>query len=159
MNVGDWAIPITASLLTVAYIGIKGSLPTAAISSANMLTVIHHQMHCKNITHLAPRGLSPFPVMSRHSFIDAEKNGGMCFGQVDSNIGGQGIRGVVGMLRCNTRPTAGAAYFPVVLHNLAAQIQPSCSAAGNLAARAKEDCRWPSINIAKFDIQGFEFQL
>ncbi len=49
----------------VAYFGIEGSPPTAAISSTNMLAVIHHQMHHKNITHLAPRALLPFPVMSR----------------------------------------------------------------------------------------------
>ncbi len=93
VNVGDWATPITASLLTVAYFGIEGSPPTTAISSANMLAVIHHQIHHENITRLAPCTLLPFPVMSRLSFDEAEKNGGVCFGQVDSNIGGQGIRG------------------------------------------------------------------
>jgi hypothetical protein len=103
----------------VAYFGIKGSPPTAAIYSANMLAVIHHQMHHKNITHLVPRALLLFPVMSRHSFDEAKKNGGVCFGQVDSNIGGQGIRGIVGTLRCDAMSTAGAVYFPAVLHNLA----------------------------------------
>jgi hypothetical protein len=121
VNVGDWATPITASLPTVAYFGIEGSPPTAAISSANMLVVIHHQMHHKNITHLAPHALLPFPVMSRYSFDEAKKNGGMCFDQVDSNIGGQGIRGVVGMLHCNARSMVGAVYFPAVLRNLAAR--------------------------------------
>ncbi len=159
VNVGDWAIPTTASLLTVAYFGIEGSPPTAAISSANVLAVIHHQMHRENITHLAPRVLLPFPLMSRHSFDEAEKNGGVCFGQVDSNIGGQGIRGIIRMLRCDARSTAGAAYFPPVLRDLAARFQPSCAAAGDPAAGAEDDRRWPSIYVAKFDIQGFEFQL
>ncbi len=125
MNVRNWATPITASLPTVIYFGIKGFPLTAAIFSVNMLTVIHHQMHHKNTIHLVPRALLPFPVMSRHSFDEAEKNSGMCFGQVDSNIGVQGIRGVVGTLRCDMRSTAGAAYFPAVLRNLAARFQPS----------------------------------
>jgi hypothetical protein len=158
VNVGDWATPITGSLPTVAYYGIEGSPPTAAISSANMLAVIHHQMHHKNITHLAPFPLLPFPVMSRHSFDKAEKNGCVCFGQVDSNIGRQGIRGIVGMLRCNVRSMARAAYFPAVLQDLAAQFQPPYAAAGNPAVGAKDDRRWPSIYVAKFNIQGFEFQ-
>jgi hypothetical protein len=158
LNVGDWATPITTSLPTVAYFGIEGSPPATAFSSANMLAVIHHQMHRKNITHLVPHALLPFPVMSRHSFDKAKKNGGMCFGQVDSNIGGQGIRGVVGMLRCNARSTAGAAYFPVVLRDIAARFQPSCAAAGDPVAGAEDDRRWPSIYVAEFDIQGFEFQ-
>jgi hypothetical protein len=158
VNVGDWATPITASLPTVAYFGIEGSPRTATISSANMLAVVHHQMHHKNITHLVPRALLPFPVMSRHSFNKAKKNGGMCFNQVDSNIGRQGIRGVVGTLHCNARSTARAAYFLAVLRNVAAQFQPSCAAAGNPVAGAKDDRHWPSIYVAKFDIQGFEFQ-
>jgi hypothetical protein len=98
-------------------------------------------------------------MMSRHSFNKAKKNGGVCFGQVDSNIGGQGIRGAIGTLRCNARSTARAVYFPVVLRNLAAQFQPSCAAASNLAAGAEDNCRWSSIYVAKFDIQGFECQL
>jgi hypothetical protein len=158
VNVGDWATPINASLPTVAYFGIEGSPPTATISSANMLAVIHHQMHRENITHLAPRALLPFPVMSRHSFDEAEKNGGVCFGQVDNNIGRQGIRGIVGTLRCNARSTARAAYFPAVLRDLAAQFQPSCAAAGNPVAGAEDDRRWPSIYVAKFNIQGFKIQ-
>ena len=100
----------------------------------------------------------PFPVMSRHSFDEAEKNGSVCFGQVDSNIGGQGIRGIVGTLRCDVRSMARLAYFPAVLRNLAARFLPSCTAAGNPAAGAKDDRRWPSIYVAEFDIQGFEFQ-
>ncbi len=158
VNVGDWATPITASLLTVAYFGIEGSPPTATISSANMLAVIHHQMNCKNTTHLAPRALLLFPVMSRHSFDEAKKNSGVCFDQVDSNIGGQGIRGVIWTLRCDARSTARAAYFPAVLRDLAARFQPSCAAASNPAAGAKDDRRYPSIYVAKFDIQDFKFQ-
>jgi hypothetical protein len=152
VNVGDWATPITASLPTVAYFGIEGSPPTAIISSTNMLAVIHHQMHRENITHLAPRALLPFPVMSRHSFDGAEKNGGVCFGQVNSNIGGQGIRGIAGMLRWDARSTAGAAYFPAVLRDLATRFQPSCAGAGDSAAGAEDDRLWPSIYVAKFDI-------
>ncbi len=123
-----------------------------------MLTVIHHQMHRENISHLVPSALLLSPMMSRHSFDEAEKNGGVCFGQVDSNIDGQGIRGVVGTLHCNVRSTSGAAYFLAVLHDLAARFLPSCTAAGNPAAGAKDDRRWPSIYVAKFNIQGFEFQ-
>ncbi len=152
VNVGDWATPITASLPTVAYVDIEGSLPTAPISCDNMLTVIHHQMHHENITHLAPRALLPFPVMSRHSFDEAKKNGGVCFGQVDNNIDRQGIRGVVRMLHCNARSMARAAYFLVVLRNLVARFQPCCAAAGNPAAGAEDNHRWPSIYMAKFDI-------
>ena len=153
VNVGDWATPITGSLPMVAYFGIEGSPPTAAISSANMLTMIHYHKHHENITYLAPRALVPFPVMSEHSFKEAEKNGGVCFDQQDTNIGGQSIKGV-GTPRCDARSTAGAAYFPAVLRNLAAQFQPSCTA-GN---PAESNDHWPSIYIAKFDIQGFEFQ-
>jgi hypothetical protein len=158
VNVGDWATPITASLPTVAYFGIVGSPPTAAIFSAIMQAVIHHQMHRKNITHPAPRTLLPFPVISRNSFGKAEKNSGVCFGQVNSNIGEQGLRGIVGMLRCDVRSMAGAVYFPAVLRDLAARFQPSCAAAGNPAAGAQDDPHWPRIYVAKFDIQGFEFQ-
>lgn len=147
VNVGDWATPITGSLPTVAYFGIEGSPPTAAISSANMLAMIHNQKYGELITDLAPRALVPFPVMSKHSVREAEKNGGVCFGRDDSNIGGQSITGA-GTLHCDARSTAGAAYFPAVLKNLATQFQPSCMSENH----------WPSIYIAKFDIQGFEFQ-
>ena len=163
VNVGDWAVPITGSLPTVAYFGIEGSPPTAAISAANILAMIRHQkQHRENITHLATRALVPFPVMSERGFKEAEKNGGVCFDRMDANVGGQSIKkggGVVGttLLRCDARSTAGAAYFPAVLRNLAAQFQPSCARRADRPATSSGN-HWPSIYIAKFDIQGYEFE-
>ncbi len=62
------------------------------------------------------------------------------------------------MLRCDARSTAGAAYFPAVLRDLPARFQHSCAAVGDPAAGAEDARRWPSIYLAKFGIQGFEFQ-
>ncbi len=140
VNVADWAVPITGSLPTIAYFGIEGSPPTAAIAAANMLTMIRYQKHQEHMTDLAPRALVPFPVMSSHSLQQANKNGGVCFSQDDRNVGGQRVVGET-TLNCKARSTAGAACFGDVLHNLFAQFQPS-----------------RAIYIAKFDIQGFEFQ-
>jgi hypothetical protein len=151
VNVGDWATPITGSLPTIAYFGIEGSPPTASIAAANMLTMILYQKYQERILDIAPRALAPFPVMSQNSLKQAEENGGVCFSQIGSNIGGQEIRGM-GTLDCEAKSTAGAAYFPDVLRNLFAQYQPSCGAGMNTSSQ------WPSIYIAKFDIQGFEFQ-
>jgi hypothetical protein len=141
VNVADWAVPITGSLPTIAYFGIEGSPPTAAIAAANMLTMIRYQKHQKHMPDLAPRALVPFPVMSRHSLQQAHQNGGVCFSQDANNVGGQRVRGEETTLNCKARSTAGAACFEDVLYNLFAQFQPS-----------------RVIYIAKFDIQGFEFQ-
>ena len=157
VNVGDWATPITGSLPNVAYFGIEGSPPTAAISSANMLSVVYNQKYGEhNITNLAPRAMVPFPVMSEHSFMDAEKNGGVCFNQFADNIGGQGITNTGAVLNCEAKSTAGAAYFPSVLLNLARTFQPNCVQQMNQTKTSQR--HWPSVYIAKFDIQGFEFQ-
>lgn len=155
VNVGDWATPITGSLPNVAYFGIEGSPPTAAISSANMLSVVHNQKYGEhNITNLAPRALVPFPVMSEHSFMGAKQHGGVCFNQFADNIGGQGITNTGAALHCEAKSTAGAAYFPSVLLNLARTFQPNCVQTN----QTKTSQHWPSVYIAKFDIQGFEFQ-
>jgi hypothetical protein len=161
VNVGDWASPITASLPTIAYFGIEGSPPTAAIAAANMLTTVRYHKYHEHITDLAPRALVPFPVMSHHSLQQAEKSGGVCFQLDAGNVGGQGVQ-ALGTLNCDARATAGAAYLPDVLHNLFTQFQqPSCTVAVNQTRplhQTNSHQHWPSIYIAKFDIQGFEFQ-
>ena len=151
VNVGDWATPITGSLPMIAYFGIEGSPPTASIAAANMLTMILYQKYQEHVLDIAPRALVPFPVMSQNSLKQAGENGGVCFSQDSGNIGGQEIRGM-GTLDCKARSTAGAAYFPDVLRNLFAQYQSSCRAVNSTSNQ------WPSVYIAKFDIQGFEFQ-
>jgi hypothetical protein len=110
----------------------------------------------EHITDLAPQALVPFPIMSQHSLKQAEKSGGVCFHIDASNVGGQGV-GALGPLNCDARATAGAAYLPDVLHNLFTQFQPSCTAVNQTMAH-KINNHWPSVYIAKFDIQGFEFQ-
>jgi hypothetical protein len=157
VNVGDWATPITGSLPNVAYFGIEGSPPTAAISSANMLSVVYNQKYGEhNITNLAPRAMVPFPVMSEHSFMDAEKNGGVCFNQFADNIGGQGITNTGAVLNCEAKSTAGAAYFPSVLLNLARTFQPNCVQQMNQTKTSQR--HWPSVLLPSLTSRDLSFR-
>ena len=155
VNVGDWASPIRAAVPHVPYFGIEGSPHTAAIAAANMLTSVEY--HRRKQQHqnpdvpslpVAPTALLPFPLLSWFLLKSAQESGGVCFATYHKNIGGQSI-GKASSLNCPPMSSAGATFLPHALRHIKSAYQPSCGGSKSV---------WPSVYIAKFDIQGFEFR-
>ena len=149
VNVGDWASPIRVALPNVPIFGVEGMPSSAAVAAANMLTSVEY--HRSNGNAVAPTVLLPFPLLSWRSLEKAKEEEGVCFRVNDANIGGSGVdtsskRGSL----CPPKSSAGATYFPHALKHMANHFQPSCSNTGVV---------WPSIYIAKLDIEGSEFSV
>ena len=152
VNVGDWASPIRVALPDVPVFGVEGMPSSAAVAAANMLTSVEY--HRSNGNAVAPTVLLPFPLLSWRSLEKARMEGGVCFRVSDANVGGSAVsthrRPIkLAASSCPPKSSAGATYFPHALKHLAEHFKhPSCNNNGNV---------WPSIYIAKMDIEGSEF--
>ena len=147
VNIGDWVAPIRAMLPQVPYLGVEGLPPNAAIATANMLTSIEYHRQQKT-AHIAPGVMLPFPLLSWRLLRDARRDGGVCFQGPAFNLGGVAISSEP-QLNCLPRFAAGGTAFPHALRHWKRNFQPSCGG---------KDNPWPTMFIAKFDIEGFEYK-
>lgn len=149
INVGDWISPIRLLLPEIPIYGVEGSPATAAIATANLRTSVEYWKG-KN-RQIGPSKVVPFALAAQAQTRDIQKWGGVCFAKIQhfragDNIGGRHVQ--TGM-DCPPPDAAGATTLAHALRGLTTTTsqQQSCP-----------EPEWPSIFIAKMDVEGFEFK-